>query len=73
MGTRKVLWSLAGKLFSVGVLGLCVSDCVASVAPVRGSSMSPTFNPQKTTCMGISTGWSLRKHIAFRAMIVCLL
>ncbi|KAL6141111.1 hypothetical protein ACLB2K_059402 [Fragaria x ananassa] len=55
MGTRKVLWSLAGKLFSVGVVGLCVSDCVASVAPVRGSSMSPTFNPQKTTCMGIST------------------
>ncbi|KAL6146185.1 PREDICTED: mitochondrial inner membrane protease subunit 2 [Fragaria vesca subsp. vesca] len=55
MATRKVLWNFPNKLFTVGVVGLCISDSVASVAPVRGSSMSPTLNPAKTNLMGIST------------------
>ncbi|KAL6133085.1 hypothetical protein ACLB2K_065322 [Fragaria x ananassa] len=47
MATRKVLWNFPNKLFTVGVVGLCISDSVASVARVRGSSMSPTLNPAK--------------------------
>ncbi|XP_050382910.1 uncharacterized protein LOC126799705 [Argentina anserina] len=55
MGTRKVLQSVASTFFTVGVVGLCISDRIASVALVRGSSMSPTLNPGETKFMGIST------------------
>lgn len=55
MGTQKGLWSFANKFFTAGVLGLYVTDRFASVAPVRGSSMSPTLNPGTIKLMGLST------------------
>ncbi|PRQ42957.1 putative signal peptidase I [Rosa chinensis] len=55
MGTRKVLWGFANKFFTVGAVGLCISDRFVSVAPVRGSSMAPTLNPGKTKLLGMST------------------
>ncbi|KAI4302679.1 hypothetical protein MLD38_038399 [Melastoma candidum] len=44
-GIRALLWDVAKKYFSVGIVGVTVSDRYASVVSVRGSSMSPTFNP----------------------------
>lgn len=46
MGARNGFWNLANKCFTCGLIGLTVSDRYASVVPVRGASMSPTFNPR---------------------------
>ncbi|KAI9154169.1 hypothetical protein LWI28_021915 [Acer negundo] len=46
MATGKFLWSFTKKFFTFGIVGLTISDRYASVIPVRGSSMSPTFNPR---------------------------
>lgn len=53
MGTRSALWSFANKFFTCGVIGVYVSDRFVGVAPVRGSSMSPTLNPGTTSLMGL--------------------
>ncbi|GMN59581.1 hypothetical protein TIFTF001_028672 [Ficus carica] len=45
MGTKNVLWNCSKKAFTFGLIGLTVSDRYGSIAAVRGSSMSPTFNP----------------------------
>ncbi|KAK2980231.1 hypothetical protein RJ640_018338 [Escallonia rubra] len=45
MGTQNFLWNVAKKYFTFGIIGLTISDRYASILPVRGSSMSPTFNP----------------------------
>lgn len=73
MGTQKGLWNFANKFFTFGVVGLYITDRFASVAPVRGSSMSPTLNPGTTKLMGLSTGWYLKrclKQIAFRCIVI---
>lgn len=73
MGTQKGLWNFANKFFTVGVVGLYITDSFASVAPVRGSSMSPTLNPGTTKLMGLSTGWYLKrclKQIAFVCIVI---
>ncbi|KAG8649433.1 mitochondrial inner membrane protease subunit 2 isoform X2 [Manihot esculenta] len=54
MGSRSFLWSLAKNYFTVGLIGLTISDRYASIVPVRGNSMSPTFNPQTSTFLGSS-------------------
>ncbi|KAG2690833.1 hypothetical protein I3760_09G208100 [Carya illinoinensis] len=46
MGTRNLLWNVANKYFTFGLVGLTISDRYASIVPVRGGSMSPAFNPQ---------------------------
>ncbi|XP_059667976.1 uncharacterized protein LOC132313288 isoform X2 [Cornus florida] len=51
MGTRSFLWSTAKKCFTVGLITLTISDRYASILPVRGHSMSPTFNPQTGSFM----------------------
>ncbi|KAM1442097.1 hypothetical protein ACFX1X_009963 [Malus domestica] len=55
MGTRSGLWNFANKFFTSGIIGVYVSDRFASVAPVRGSSMSPTLNHGTTSLMGLPT------------------
>ncbi|KAB1224331.1 Protein yippee-like [Morella rubra] len=49
MGTRNLLWNVANKYFTFGLVGLTVSDRYASIVPVRGGSMAPTFNPRAST------------------------
>ncbi|XP_010029104.1 mitochondrial inner membrane protease subunit 2 isoform X2 [Eucalyptus grandis] len=49
MGTRSLLWDITKKYFTVGLIGLTVSDRYASIVSVRGSSMSPAFNPRSDT------------------------
>lgn len=49
MGTRNLLWNVANKYFTFGLVGLTVSDRYASLVPVRGGSMAPTFNPRAST------------------------
>ncbi|PSS34674.1 Mitochondrial inner membrane protease [Actinidia chinensis var. chinensis] len=48
MGTQNFLWTFAKKYFTVGVVALTISDRYASIVPVRGVSMSPTFNPHSS-------------------------
>ncbi|KAM2891846.1 hypothetical protein COP2_010084 [Malus domestica] len=55
MGTRSGLWNFANKFFTSGIIGVYVSDRFASVALVRGSSMSPTLNHGATSLMGLPT------------------
>lgn len=52
MGSGNILWNSVKKYFTFGLIGLTVSDRYASIVPVRGASMSPTFNPQADTFMG---------------------
>ncbi|XP_007026730.2 PREDICTED: mitochondrial inner membrane protease subunit 2 [Theobroma cacao] len=52
MGTPSVLWNVAKKCFTVGLVSLTVSDRFASIVSVRGGSMSPTFNPKTNTLFG---------------------
>ncbi|GMY25485.1 mitochondrial inner membrane protease subunit 2 [Fagus crenata] len=51
MGSGNILWNSVKKYFTFGLIGLTVSDRYASIVPVRGASMSPTFNPQADTFM----------------------
>ena len=61
MGTPSVLWSIAKKCFTVGLITLTVSDRFASLVSVRGASMSPTFNPKTNTLLGSLSGNTLRE------------
>lgn len=49
MGSQNLLWSIAKKCFTFGLVGLTISDRYASIVSVRGVSMSPTFNPLTST------------------------
>ncbi|CAA7051054.1 unnamed protein product [Microthlaspi erraticum] len=49
MGIPNFIWGLAKKTFTGGIIGLTISDRCCSVSPVRGDSMSPTFNPQRNS------------------------
>ncbi|KAI8556953.1 hypothetical protein RHMOL_Rhmol05G0297200 [Rhododendron molle] len=51
MGTQNLLWSFAKKCFTCGLVALTISDRHASIVPVRGVSMSPTFNPHSSSSM----------------------
>ncbi|KAI3954049.1 hypothetical protein MKW98_017873 [Papaver atlanticum] len=53
MGALNFLWDTAKKTFTAGLITLTVSDRYASIAPIRGLSMHPTFNPNKSTFMGL--------------------
>ncbi|CAN8259999.1 unnamed protein product [Cochlearia groenlandica] len=52
MGTQKFIWQVIKKAFTGGIIGLTISDRCCSVVPVRGDSMSPTFNPQRNSYLG---------------------
>ncbi|XP_038721034.1 mitochondrial inner membrane protease subunit 2-like [Tripterygium wilfordii] len=54
MGTRNFLWDVAKKSFTFGLITFTISD-YASILPVRGASMSPTFNPGTNTTFGSRT------------------
>ncbi|MCL7047421.1 hypothetical protein MKW94_014734 [Papaver nudicaule] len=56
MGNLRFLWEVAKKSFAAGLITLTVSDRYASIAPVRGLSMHPTFNPNKSAVMGLPVG-----------------
>ncbi|KAI3981390.1 hypothetical protein MKX01_029221 [Papaver californicum] len=56
MGTLNFLWDSAKKSFTAGLITLTVSDRYASIASIRGLSMHPTFNPNKSTFMGLLVG-----------------
>ncbi|XP_022894146.1 uncharacterized protein LOC111408637 [Olea europaea var. sylvestris] len=47
MATPNFLFGLAKKCFTVGLISLTVSDRYVSLIAIRGSSMSPTFNPHE--------------------------
>ncbi|KAG5253345.1 mitochondrial inner membrane protease [Salix suchowensis] len=49
MGSGSLLWNLTKKYLTAGVIGLTITDRFASIVPVRGGSMSPTFNPRTNT------------------------
>ncbi|PON51171.1 Peptidase S26A, signal peptidase I [Parasponia andersonii] len=51
MGTQNILWSYSKKIFTCGLIGLTISDRYASLAAVRGASMSPTFNPSTSSLL----------------------
>ncbi|KAL0426252.1 UNVERIFIED_CONTAM: Mitochondrial inner membrane protease subunit [Sesamum latifolium] len=52
MAAQGFLWSSAKKCFTAGLIGLTVSDRYASFMAVRGSSMSPTLNPNNKNSSG---------------------
>ncbi|KAK9291262.1 hypothetical protein L1049_009450 [Liquidambar formosana] len=52
MGSQKFLWNVAKKYFTFGLITLTISDRYASIVPVRGLSMSPTFNPSNSASLG---------------------
>ncbi|XP_058214485.1 uncharacterized protein LOC131325977 [Rhododendron vialii] len=52
MGTQNLLWGFAKKCFTCGLVALTISDRYASIVPVRGASMSPTFNPRSSSSVG---------------------
>nr|GEV11233.1 mitochondrial inner membrane protease subunit 2 [Tanacetum cinerariifolium] len=45
MGTKNIILNAFKKYITIGLVGITVTDRYAGVCPVRGSSMSPTFNP----------------------------
>ncbi|CAH1438160.1 unnamed protein product [Lactuca virosa] len=55
MVTPSFVWNVCKSSLTFGLIGLTISDRVASIVPVRGFSMSPTFNPDKTTSLGLFT------------------
>ncbi|KAJ4721091.1 putative Mitochondrial inner membrane protease subunit [Melia azedarach] len=52
MATHNFLWSFTKNCFTFGLIGLTISDRYASIVPVRGMSMSPTFNPKTNSFLG---------------------
>ena len=52
MATQSLLWNSVKKFLTCGLIGLTISDRYASIVPVRGASMSPTFNPQARNFTG---------------------
>ncbi|KAJ9540143.1 hypothetical protein OSB04_026649 [Centaurea solstitialis] len=55
MGTPSFLWNICKSSFTFGLIGLTISDRFASIVPVRGFSMSPTFNPDNSILLGSFT------------------
>ncbi|KAM7467985.1 hypothetical protein LguiB_015547 [Lonicera macranthoides] len=55
MGFRSLVWKTAKNYLTFGLIGITVSDRYASIVPVLGHSMSPTFNPHSSTSMGSLT------------------
>lgn len=45
MGTQNIVWNVCKKYLAIGLVGITLTDRYAGVCPIRGSSMSPTFNP----------------------------
>lgn len=72
MGTRSALWSFANKFFTCGVIGVYVSDRFVGVAPVRGSSMSPTLNPGTTSLMGLAIGLYIKRYLE-QIVVLCIM
>ena len=52
MGTKNIILNALKKYIAIGLVGITVTDRYAGVCPVRGSSMSPTFNPFLGSCTG---------------------
>ncbi|OIW01189.1 hypothetical protein TanjilG_10350 [Lupinus angustifolius] len=52
MGTRNFLWNFTKKFVTFGLITVTVSDRYVTVVPVRGGSMSPTFNPKTSSSTG---------------------
>ncbi|KAH9675442.1 mitochondrial inner membrane protease subunit 2 [Citrus sinensis] len=52
MAAQNFLWSFTKNCFTFGLIGLTISDRYASIVPVQGSSMSPTFNLTTDSFMG---------------------
>jgi len=52
MGTRNLVWNVTKKLATIGLITFTVSDRYATVVPVRGASMAPTFNPESNSFTG---------------------
>ncbi|KAK7339868.1 hypothetical protein VNO77_20554 [Canavalia gladiata] len=51
MGPSSFLWNCAKKFVTAGLITVTVSDRYVTVIPVRGGSMSPTFNPKTDSLM----------------------
>ena len=51
MGTVNFIWNLTKNYFTFGLIGLTISDRYASIVPVGGISMSPTFNQHDDSSM----------------------
>ncbi|XAR68827.1 Signal peptidase I [Bertholletia excelsa] len=66
MGAPNFLWSVAKKCFTMGLIGVTISDRFASVAPVRGHSMSPTFNPRNSNSMELTDDYVLVEKLCLR-------
>ncbi|KAH9604162.1 hypothetical protein KSS87_010502 [Heliosperma pusillum] len=49
MASPRMLWDVAKKCFTAGLIGLAVSDRFGCVTHIRGQSMSPTLNPSNST------------------------
>ncbi|XP_055832052.1 uncharacterized protein LOC129900972 isoform X2 [Solanum dulcamara] len=62
MGTVNFVWNLTKRYFTFGLIGLTVSDCYASIVPVGGISMSPTFNPHDDSDFVIVEKLCLEKY-----------
>lgn len=56
MANRSLVWNVAKKCFTFGIIGVTVSDRYVSIVPIRGASMSPTFNPRASSQGGPVTG-----------------
>lgn len=59
MGTGSFIWNFTKKFVTFGLISVTVNDRYVSVVPVRGGSMSPTFNPS----MGKTYGKILAERI----------
>lgn len=64
MGTVNFLLNLTKNYFTFGLIGLTVSDRYASIVPVGGISMSPTFNPHDDSSMR-----SLTRNYCFSSLL----
>lgn len=64
MGTVNFIWNLTKNYFTFGLIGLTISDRYASIVPVGGISMSPTFNPHDDSSMR-----SLTRNYSFFSLL----
>ncbi|KAK9069326.1 hypothetical protein SSX86_013442 [Deinandra increscens subsp. villosa] len=49
MGLQNTIFNAFNKSIVFGLVGITVTDRYAGVCPIRGSSMSPTFNPSSSS------------------------
>lgn len=56
MGTGNFIWNFTKKFITFGVITVTVSDRYVTIVPVRGGSMSPTFNPKTSSSLGNNFG-----------------